>query len=55
MADLAGKIKVLIGGREDGKTVLDRLLPHKSNDQHDLHVEDYLVPTQRVGTRWNYL
>ncbi|MFH1006547.1 MAG: hypothetical protein V1800_03480 [Candidatus Latescibacterota bacterium] len=33
MADLAGKMKVLIRGREDGKTILDRLLPDKSKDQ----------------------
>jgi hypothetical protein len=33
MADLTKKLKVLIRGREDGKTILDRILPDKSKDQ----------------------
>ena len=33
MADLKRKLKVLIRGREDGKTILDRILPDKSRDQ----------------------
>ncbi|OPX23159.1 MAG: hypothetical protein B1H02_05250 [Candidatus Latescibacteria bacterium 4484_107] len=32
MADLTKKLKVLIRGREDGKTILDRILPDKSKD-----------------------
>ena len=33
MADLKRKLKVLIRGREDGKTILDRILPDKSKDR----------------------
>ena len=33
MADLGRKLKVLIRGREDGKTILDRVLPDRSKDQ----------------------
>jgi len=33
MADLKRKLKVLVRGREDGKTILDRILPDKSKDR----------------------
>lgn len=33
MANVSKKLKVLIRGREDGKTILDRILPDKSKDR----------------------
>ena len=36
MADLKRKLKVLIRGREDGKTILDRMLPGKKDERLEI-------------------